>query len=850
MKKIMFVNLYDFTSLKRVQIPLGILSLYFIVKKSDKYDVEICDFNDIYYEGILKDESLLVNIENMSNYIIQKNTDLISIYTMCNNYHIAVYLGKRIRELQPNIKIVFAGPHATMVGKETLMDFSFVDYVGLGEGEKTIIKLMDGIFNNDVDTVNGIAFRKGDQIICNWDRKDVVDLEDIAVIDFNKIGNENDKIQAMKSLDIEGGRGCPFRCAFCSTQQFWGNHFRVKSVDKIISEVEFYMKTLGINDFNFQHDLFTFNEKYIFDFCDELIRRNLKITWKCSARIDTVNKDILMKMSKSGCVGIFFGIETGSKTVQKAVNKNLKLEKVDEVLAGLIESDISAVFSFIYGYPMENESDLNDTLYIIYKIRKTATNRKSKSKFLIELWPLAFLPGTKMGEDYFDELAFNEYRGMDFNNSDYTRCKEVDELVKNHKKIFLSYYNIKKNGTKEIQYLNVFIMYLFNFCYSFIYEAVDLLIEEFNNDILKLYYAIFTNNSEKMIKFFKNKTVGGVLPKHDEIGEFFDIIRNYVENSDLYIEKTGMYHRIMESLGMFDSLFKVKAQKKQFKCYGIELYDLLLYKYPQLSLSVSKGMSTSEIYNNVAFRGFAIQEKQNNFMTSDNDFLIHSSFEGNPIELLYLHNRQDFERFIQIMAYRCEPVTISNKSKAFSLTEVINWGKIKVHKKEYLKLGGTEWKKELDSFMSNRKNYTETVIVIGGEVEEEYEDICEKSERSEKIRNYAKIRLFKQLASFISIKKAIKKKIGIENRLLNDCISLVCVTGEYDIEIAKRLIGYGKEQGDDNSGMTKYLVDSMSMEELQNQVACYMEQLQNLLSKFDYRSSGTDELTEYLYTHI
>ncbi|WP_242855957.1 B12-binding domain-containing radical SAM protein [Ruminiclostridium josui] len=221
MKKVMFINLYDFSSLKRIQTPLGLLSLYFILKKKTDYDVEICDFNDVYYDGILQDDGFQKNIDCMVDYIIGKNPDLISVYTMCNNYHIALFLCEAIRKKNPNIITLLAGPHATMVAEETLSGFNSIDYIGLGEGEETIVPILNGIFNNNVEGIAGLAYRDSEgKIIVNWNRTDIADIENLEVIDFTKVGVEADKIRALGSVDIEGGRGCPFRCAFCSTQKF------------------------------------------------------------------------------------------------------------------------------------------------------------------------------------------------------------------------------------------------------------------------------------------------------------------------------------------------------------------------------------------------------------------------------------------------------------------------------------------------------------------------------------------------------------------------------------------------------------------------------------------------------
>ncbi len=852
MKKVMFINLYDFSSLKRIQTPLGLLSLYFILKNKTDYDVEICDFNDVYYEGILKDDGFQKNIDCMVDYIIGKKPDIISVYTMCNNYHIALFLCKAIRTKNPNIITLLAGPHATMVAEETLSGFDSIDYIGLGEGEETIVPILNGIFNNDVEGIVGLAYRDGEgKIIANWNRTDIADIENLEVIDFTKVGVEADKIRELGSVDIEGGRGCPFRCAFCSTQKFWGNHFRVKSIPKIISEVEFYMEKLQIKDFNFQHDLFTFNKNYILEFCDEIIKRKMNITWKCSARIDTVDREMLLKMSESGCVGIFFGVETGSKTVQRAVNKNLKLEKVDQVLKGLIESNITAVFSFIYGFPTELGEDLNDTLTMIHRIKKSNITRNYKGTFLIELWPLAFLPGTGMGQNYYDDLKFNEFRGMDFNNSDYTRCSEVSDLVKENKKIFLNFYSIEKNSTVEFKFLNVFIMYLFNFCYSFIYEAMDLIIEHYNNNILEMYLDFFKYNRDEVINFFQNKTIGGILPKYDELGDFFSILDSFIGKSPICKNASEKNPDTMKTIKSYASMFQGKSNKNSQSSSNVQasLYNALERRYPKLLLPVEKGMSATELYRDVVSRGKVYRNSDNLFITTDKDFMMHLDTRSEQIELIYLHNRADYERFIQVMAYRCEPVQIPDKSNIFVLNEVTNWDKIREYKKEYVRLGGNEWEKELDAFMSNRKNYTETIIVCGpksGEVPG-YPEYSPDS--IENIQFNAKIRLFQQLSSYLSSKNNLKSSDKLTNRLINDSVALILTTGQYDKDIAMSMVNIKDGECLDTDKLQKYITEGESIETLVCKTVNLVSQFGDIFGSYSGDLGDPESLIEHIYAN-
>lgn len=230
MAKIVFVNLYDFTYIRKSQTPLGILSLYILLNKKTDWDVEICDFNKIYYNKILVEEDFIKNIYNMADYIINMNPDIISIYTMCDIYHIALLVSKEIKHRAPHINIILAGPHATMVAKETLEQIEYIDYIGLGEGERTIIPLLNGVIHKQLDDVTGIGYRDQDgNAIIRWDRFKAYDVEKLDLLNLETVGEFFGDI---REVHIEGGRGCPFRCAYCSTQIFWGNNFRVKSIKK------------------------------------------------------------------------------------------------------------------------------------------------------------------------------------------------------------------------------------------------------------------------------------------------------------------------------------------------------------------------------------------------------------------------------------------------------------------------------------------------------------------------------------------------------------------------------------------------------------------------------------------
>jgi len=114
------------------------------------------------------------------------------------------------------------------------------------------------------------------------------------------------------TMNLEGGRGCPFHCSFCSTSRFWNRHFRMKPAEDLIREMDTFHERSGIRRFSIEHDMFTANRKYVETFCRLLTDRGTPYRWACSSRIDVLDEDLIQLMARAGCEEVFLGIETGN----------------------------------------------------------------------------------------------------------------------------------------------------------------------------------------------------------------------------------------------------------------------------------------------------------------------------------------------------------------------------------------------------------------------------------------------------------------------------------------------------------------------------------------------------------
>ncbi|MBV8118203.1 MAG: hypothetical protein JOZ01_09500, partial [Candidatus Eremiobacteraeota bacterium] len=183
--------------------------------------------------------------------------------------------------------------------------------------------------------------------------------------------------------------------------------YRLKSAQRLVDELVWLERTYGVRRFNLSHDLFTVNRQKVRAFCDAVAPLGYK--WTCSARMDCVDAELLRAMADSGCSGIFYGVETGSRRMQAVVSKRLDLDLYHPTLAATLRPGNHATVSFITGYPEETVEDQDATLALIGE-----TLARYSSALNVQLHVLTPEPGTALHARFADRLAYDGYV-TDFN---------------------------------------------------------------------------------------------------------------------------------------------------------------------------------------------------------------------------------------------------------------------------------------------------------------------------------------------------------------------------------------------------------------------------------------------------
>ncbi len=549
---IIFVDGFQQSSM--ISFPIGINMLSTIVNANSSYTSEVVSFPNLLAEKKVPDHILLEkNYETIVGYILNKNPKIVSFYTIGTSFFISLTIAKNIKKIDKNIKIIFAGPHASLCSVETLEAFDFIDMVAIGEGEQNVISIID-YFNNkeDIENIKGICYRKSDQVVCNELSPLLEDLDELPMLDLNKD-------TTLSRINIESGRGCPYNCTFCCTKIFWRRKVRLKSTDRIIQEIKYYMTQYNIRKFDFVHDLFTASKKNILEFCNKIISLKINIDWTCSARADNLDEETVSLMARAGCKRILLGIETGSQPMQKAINKHLDISEVKNTIKLIKQYNIAMQVNFIYGLPTEQEEDLLSSLNLL--------------KFCVEelsiqdttIFKCICFPSTHIYFTEKDDLTFNEENSYLFRYP----AKNHTELIKSYPNLFSSLYIVNNELVDKYFYLDVFINHIYNY-FAFKTPKTINEITAFYNDNLLDFYLEYEPEMKRMTNLLTRTLYYG-HQLSDVREEMLNSIEHFIKNKikdDFIVELYRFEIEIMKTaLSENYSVSKVLTFD----------YDMLLY---------------------------------------------------------------------------------------------------------------------------------------------------------------------------------------------------------------------------------------------------------------------------------
>jgi anaerobic magnesium-protoporphyrin IX monomethyl ester cyclase len=289
-------------------------------------------------------------------------------------------------------KTIAFGTHVTPIPRESLRPFPSLDFVLVGEPDLSIRDLLDhleGRFDErpefiqnlfekhdpqykpairddgsvDMHGIKGLAWRKGDEIVINFPRPFISDLDDLPIPMHELLPLEKYRMPLIKGpfTFIVTSRGCPAGCTYCIKHVSYQYTARLRSPNLIMEEL-WQLKNLGINNIHMYSDLFTVNRDQVMELCQRMIDEKINIKWTSNSRVDYVDEEMLQMMGRAGNWLISWGIESGNEQILKHARKGAYPDKAKRALIWAKKAGIMNWGYFIIGLPGETEATIRQTI--------------------------------------------------------------------------------------------------------------------------------------------------------------------------------------------------------------------------------------------------------------------------------------------------------------------------------------------------------------------------------------------------------------------------------------------------------------------------------------------------------
>ena len=212
--------------------------------------------------------------------------DLIVLDTSTPSIYNDINVAGQLKDICSNAFVVLVGTHVSALPEETLKIDNRIDAVAVHEYDDTILDLANTLERGgNLQNILGLSFRQNGKIVHNSRRPYIENLDKLPFVSkvykkFLNIKNYFNPNALYPMVTVITSRGCAFRCTFCVyPQTLMGRHFRLRSVDNVVDEMEYIVENFPqAKAIFFEDDTLTANKKRCYELADCIMKRKINIS--------------------------------------------------------------------------------------------------------------------------------------------------------------------------------------------------------------------------------------------------------------------------------------------------------------------------------------------------------------------------------------------------------------------------------------------------------------------------------------------------------------------------------------------------------------------------------------------
>lgn len=329
------------------------------VLEQEDYDVELYDFPAEEWDK-----------NKLQELVRKKKPDVTVLDSTTPSIYSDIDCARIIKE-EAESKIIMVGPHASSVPEGTLKDAKgYVDVLCRGEYDYTVLDVIRSFEGyNNLGEVLGISYiNKSGEIKHNADRPLIQNLDVLPFPAWHHLDilKYFDGQKRYPYIDMISGRGCPNKCIFCLWPQVMhGFKYRLRSSQNVVDEIEYDIQNwpeLKKGEIFFEDDTFTVNKRRAMQICDEILERDLDVTWSVNARADHGDLELFKKMKEAGCRELLVGFESGDQGMLDMMNKRITLQQMRDFVKTAHKAGLVIHGCFVLGLPGETRESMEKTI--------------------------------------------------------------------------------------------------------------------------------------------------------------------------------------------------------------------------------------------------------------------------------------------------------------------------------------------------------------------------------------------------------------------------------------------------------------------------------------------------------